>query len=97
MAETSATIEGAEHVWIATRCFAEDTDLAGLASPIDSRRRAEDRLVDLLAKAIEESPIFVRWNRLWEALDLPSNFDQLKPAARAGAIRACGAPDHLVC
>ena len=96
MAVTSATLEGVELVWLAAKFFVADTALACHVAPIDSRKRADDRTCDLRGKTIDEAPTFTRLLRLREAIDLPGNFDQIKPAARAGVIAACGAPEHLV-
>ena len=95
MAGTSAPLEGLEMVWLAAKCFVEDTALGGCYVPTDTRAQTDALLRGLRVQTLDQSPIFSRWLRLKEALDLPDNFDLLKPAARAGFLAACGAPDRL--
>ena len=95
LATNSAPLEGLEVVWLAAKCFVEDNALCASYIPTDTKIMTDTLIRDLRVKTLDQSPIYLRWVRLKEALDLPDNFDRLKPAARATALATCGAPAHM--
>ena len=93
---SDSTLEGLEVVWVAAKCFVEDSATTDLAIPQTQGGSANRLISDLRVKTLAESPAMKRLSALKEALDLPKNFDLLKPTKRTDALATCGAPDHMI-